>query len=86
MQNIPEWHREGLAEVKSSLSPLEKQLAESLKMIKVMGKRGRTVPILIPAECQVILNKLADEHSRLSAGIEANNRYLFANAGNQMPL
>jgi len=60
---------------------LEQQLAADLKMIYVMGKRGRAVPVLIPQDCQEPLKTLSSLQLRTEAGISPDNIYLFANTG-----
>ena len=56
--------------------PVEKLLAERLKIIYVKGKRKRRVPILFTEEMQNGINILV--HFRGNVGVSSNNDYIFA--------
>jgi hypothetical protein len=79
VENIP--RADGLHEVLQRLSALERKLMTSLELLKVMGKRGSKVPVLIPTDCQGVLKKISNRSCRLNAGIKPDNIYLFANHG-----
>ena len=60
------------------LTCLERHLIESQRVITVRGKHGTPVPIIIPADVQPALEKIANQTLREKFGLE-DNQYLFAN-------
>ncbi len=63
-------------EILESLSPFEKKLCENLTRVEVRGKRGRKVPILLPANVKESVELLIK--TREDAGISPSNPYIFA--------
>ncbi len=63
-------------EILESLSPFEKKLCENLTRVEVRGKRGRKVPILLPANVKESVELLIK--TRADAGISPSNPYIFA--------
>lgn len=62
--NTPEWTKESTEELKNS-STSEIELAKSLKLIQITGKRGRVVPVLLTEERTSAINILIS--TRISA-------------------
>lgn len=60
-------------------SAFERKLLQVHSIVTVRGKRGRPVPVLIPADVKDILKMIADEDVRTL--IRVNSEYLFANFG-----
>jgi len=63
-------------ELLQSLSPLEKQLANSLLLVEILGKRGRKVPMLLPRDSQTAIEVLLNH--RKKGSILKSNTFLFA--------
>ena len=59
-----------------SLSPVEKELCKVLKRVEIVGKRGRTVPVLLTGEIESWLDELGQKRSLLH-GINKDNPYVF---------
>lgn len=74
------------SEVMNSLSATEKCLLKSLSRVEIRGKKGRTVPVLIPPKLQKNLDLLL--RWRQEAGVSKDNQYVFArpNFGSLEPL
>ncbi|OWF47136.1 hypothetical protein KP79_PYT07144 [Mizuhopecten yessoensis] len=68
--------------LESDLSPVEKHLLESQEFLRVRGKRGRPVPVIIPPDAKRALAFLASVKGRRSSGIVEGNPYLFPNSVN----
>lgn len=58
------------------LTPLEQKLSSVLKRIEVVGKRSRTVPILLTPEVEKWLNLLVS--TREQVGVHPHNIFMFA--------
>ena len=58
------------------LTDLERHLCKMFNVIKLVGKRGRTVPVLLTTEMMALLNALVAK--RHKAGVAQDNTYLFA--------
>ncbi|XP_073690489.1 uncharacterized protein [Garra rufa] len=63
-------------EILESLSAFEKKLCENLTRVEVRGKRGRKVPILLPANVKESVDLLIK--TREHVGISSSNPYIFA--------
>jgi hypothetical protein len=63
-------------ELLGSLSDLEKQMAKSLLLVEIKGKRGQRVPLLIPNDSQIAISVLLAHRS--SANVPDANPFLFA--------
>nr|XP_023019945.1 uncharacterized protein LOC111508612 [Leptinotarsa decemlineata] len=74
--SCPDWSKESTVELQDSLTSFEKELANSMKLIQIPGKRGRTVPVLLREEMVSSINLLIS--TRMSAGINSSNSYIFA--------
>ncbi|KAJ8926252.1 hypothetical protein NQ314_021373 [Rhamnusium bicolor] len=72
----PKWEDTGTQEIKDSLTPLEKQLASTLTIVKIIGKRGNIVPILLTRDMKQSIDQLIS--NRVKYGILSHNPYLFA--------
>ncbi|CAH1115846.1 unnamed protein product [Psylliodes chrysocephalus] len=72
----PDWKSTGTEEMKNSLSPIELKLASSLTILKVIGKRGRIVPILLTKELKESVELLISKRAQF--GIACENPYIFA--------
>ncbi|XP_069120721.1 uncharacterized protein [Argopecten irradians] len=64
------------------LTAVEKKLLETQDLMRVRGKRGRPVPVLIPDDARHSLMCLADRSIRKEAGVADTNPYLFPNTAN----
>ena len=60
----------------TALSPMELSLAKLFVRVEIIGKRNRTVPVILTAKHQACID-LLNEH-RSASGIRLDNRYLFA--------
>ena len=60
----------------TALSPMELSLAKLFVRVEIIGKRNRTVPVILTAKHQACID-LLNEH-RDASGIRLDNRYLFA--------
>ncbi|CAG9835041.1 unnamed protein product [Diabrotica balteata] len=72
----PNWKNFGTEELKNSLTPLENKIASSLTMVKIMGKRGRIVPILLTSEIKETIDLIISQ--RIQYGVLSENPYVFA--------
>ncbi|XP_033751889.1 uncharacterized protein LOC117335804 [Pecten maximus] len=68
--------------LESDLTPVERHLLESQEFLRVRGKRGRPVPVIIPPDVGRVLTYLADTDGRHKSGIVQGNPYLFPNSVN----
>ena len=62
-------------DVLHSLSRLEQELCRIFERVEIIGKRGRTVPVLLDKEIQDSLSLLLP--LRMRAGVPEDNTYLF---------
>ena len=58
------------------LTDLKRNLYKMFNVIEIVGKRGRTVPVLLTTEVMAWLNALVAK--RHKAGVTQDNTYLFA--------
>ena len=79
--NTPDWQRESTQELQESLTTVEKHLAKNLKLVQVVGKRGRVVPVLLTNEVVSSINVLIS--TRVTSGVSSNNEYVFARPYNE---
>lgn len=77
----PKWSSQKNEDISKSLTELEKKLAEKLDMIKVSGKRGRHVPILLTQDVVKAMDLLVRE--RRNVTVRENNKYFFATTGDK---
>ncbi len=68
-----------IQEIEDQLSSLEKHLSDELKLVKIKGKRGRYVPVIVPKECQTALSTIIMKRDQY--GILDQNKYVFARRG-----
>lgn len=64
------------------LTNLEKKLCSSLEKVDIVGKRGRTVPILLTNKVKMSVNVLLE--TRDIVGVRPDNPYVFARVNNSM--
>lgn len=62
--------------MKQTLSPVEKGLANRLTVVEIVGKRNRTVPVIITNDVKECIDLLIK--SRALGKISVENLYLFA--------
>ena len=62
----------------ANMSTLEKRLVDTQDIVRVRGKRGRAVPIIIPPNIQHVLALIVDNDIRAMLGLE-KSQYVFAN-------
>lgn len=72
----PDWSSSNSQELMGSLTDVEKELARKFKLIEIMGKRGKKVPVLLTEEMFLAVSKLME--TRNSVGIPSQNEYVFA--------
>ena len=77
----PDWSSKQNEEICKSMSELEKKLADRLDMIKVSGKRGRHVPILLTRDVVRAMDLLVRD--RCHVNIKDSNKYFFATTGDK---
>lgn len=63
-------------DITETLSPLEQHLCQVLKRIEIVGKRGRTVPVILTQEVKMWLDLLIK--TRENVGVNVNNQFIFA--------
>ena len=61
----------------TTLDPIDKALAEDLKVGYQLGKGKHLVPVLFPTDTHEALDRLTDKEIRLYAGVGNENSYLF---------
>ena len=76
------WQSSKNEDIFASLSNLEKKLSERLALIKVRGKRGRHVPILLTPEAVQAMDLLVQDRKNIGF-IKQENHYFFANKGSK---
>ncbi|XP_013382539.1 uncharacterized protein LOC106153235 [Lingula anatina] len=57
------------------LTTVEQELCRTLHRMEITGKRGRTVPVLLPSDVQQAINLLIETRSKF--GVSKDNKYLF---------
>lgn len=62
-------------DINPTLSPLEQKLCRVLHRIEIIGKRGRTVPVLLTAEMCLWIDIIVQ--CRLYAGVNPENDFVF---------
>ena len=75
VDRIDDHHETQIDEFAEHLSSLEKKLIENLEVVKISGKRGRFVPLIIPPECQEGLRLILSLRKNF---IPPSNVYVFA--------
>ena len=75
------WSSKKNEDIFNSLSDLEKKLADRLDLMKVRGKRGRHVPIILTPEVVQSMDLLVKDRPYI--GIKESNKYFFANKGDK---
>ena len=84
--NRPKDQEKHMEHFTENMTALEKQLTKSQSVVTVRGKRGSPVPILIPSDCQPIMDMLSTPSVRSASGISQENPYLFANFSNYISI
>ena len=77
--NRPNWSARHNEDIYNSLSELEKKLCEKLDMLKIKGKRGRHVPIILTPDLIKAMDILFRD--RCHIGFLESNKYFFATRG-----
>lgn len=72
----PNWEKESTEEMLRSLTPTERNLASNMKLVQIIGKKGRIVPVLMTEDMVSAVNLLIS--TRHSVGINFSNNYVFA--------
>ena len=72
----PKWGETGTQEMKNSLTPFENKLASTLTIVKIIGKRGRIVPIILTKDMKDSLDLVISK--RVQYGILSENPFVFA--------
>lgn len=72
----PNWEKESTEEMLRSLTPTERNLANNMKLVQIIGKKGRIVPVLMTEDMVSAVNLLIS--TRHSVGISFSNNYVFA--------
>ncbi|XP_050514061.1 uncharacterized protein LOC126889627 [Diabrotica virgifera virgifera] len=78
----PTFKEQGTQELFASLSPLEKNLASTMEVVDIEGKRGRRVPVIITPELKSAIDLLIK--TRSTVNISKNNPYIFAPAESEI--
>ncbi|XP_038047921.1 uncharacterized protein LOC119722018 [Patiria miniata] len=73
--NRPGWNNSRVEELLCQMTSLEKKLLESHDLLKMIGKRGRTVPVIVPPDCSKSLNAISKLRHLF---IPPSNQYMFA--------
>ncbi|KAK3084356.1 hypothetical protein FSP39_012139 [Pinctada imbricata] len=66
---------DSIKEVEEALSPVEKVMCRTIQRIEIRGKKGRTVPVLLPTNLREHIEVLLQH--RQEAGVHKDNKYLF---------
>ena len=64
------------SDVEQCLSQMERKMCQLFARVELVGKRGRTVPLLLNDELQQVLKLLIDH--RDAAGVNSQNEFVFA--------
>ena len=78
LQDLLGEHNGEEKDVENCLTKLERKLCKTLTRIEIVGKRGRTVPVILTNEMKKWLDLLVQ--CRGTAGVNTNNNYVFARA------
>nr|CAI5842379.1 unnamed protein product [Callosobruchus analis] len=78
----PNWSQAGTDEYKQAMSDLERQLANSLSLVQISGKRGRIVSVLLSNDVKEAIDLLLDTRERVN--IAGENLYPFVAGGGSM--
>lgn len=70
---------DSLKEIEESLSPVEKMLCSTFGRVEIRGKKGRTVPVLLPPALLKSIDILLKW--RTEAGVNEDNPHVFARPG-----
>jgi len=70
------WYDSGMDDFRASLSPFEKNLSEMMDLVKIQGKCGNNVSILLTGEMVKAIDIL--NATRSDVGISSDNPYIFA--------
>ena len=75
---LDDFHKHSTAKLEGEclLSDLERQLCKMFRVVEIVGKRGRTVPVLLSNEAVAWLSALVAK--RHEAGVAQDNNFLFA--------
>ncbi|XP_064648758.1 uncharacterized protein LOC135500969 [Lineus longissimus] len=76
LEDFKQLHQTGQEDITGSLSPLEQKLSKILRRVEIVGKRGRTVPVLLTAHMTKCIEKSIE--TRTLAGVSPSNQFIFA--------
>ncbi|XP_072389472.1 uncharacterized protein [Diabrotica undecimpunctata] len=74
--NRPRWEDQSTDDIKESLTPIERKLADTLTVVEVEGKRGRKVPVILTPVIKESIDLLI--RHRYQCNISLQNKYIFA--------
>lgn len=75
LQDYTKQHTTTQEDLNHVLSPLEQKLCESLHRIEIVGKKGRTVPLIVTKEMHKWIDLLVS--TRDEVGVNPLNKFLF---------
>ncbi|KAI4470857.1 hypothetical protein MML48_1g16811 [Holotrichia oblita] len=78
----PQWKDQCTEELKSSLTSLERNLAEKLTIVEIVGKRGRKVALILTEETKTSIDLLLEHRCEIS--VHSENIYIFARGNNSL--
>ena len=61
--------------VADALSEFEKELCKKLKRVEIVGKKGRTVPVILTGSMEESMSLLLDK--RQVVGVSSDNKFMF---------
>ncbi|XP_069108874.1 uncharacterized protein [Argopecten irradians] len=67
----------GIQDISEMLCPSEQKLMSRLELMTIIGKRGRSVPVILTKEQTEALAELTDKRQRMKAGISPANMFAF---------
>ncbi|XP_064628861.1 uncharacterized protein LOC135488255 [Lineus longissimus] len=71
-------HQSRQEDIMKAFSPFEQKLCKALHRIEIVGKRGRTVPVLLTADMHNWMKKVVCCETRSIVGVNQANFYIFA--------
>ncbi|KAJ8956206.1 hypothetical protein NQ317_000501 [Molorchus minor] len=77
-----DWRDQNTIELQESLTPFEKQLANSLIVVEIEGKRGRKVPVILTPTLKESVDLLI--RHRDECNIYYRNKYVFARSNKSL--
>lgn len=78
LTDFAETHQSRQEDILKAFTPFEQKLCKSLHRIEIVGKRGRSVPVLLTADMNEWMRKVVCPETRHVAGVDPSNVYIFA--------